>query len=339
MHCTVWTEWRRAGALALGLWVGSCAAPVQKTETPPNVELAQARAATHAQDWKLAASRWHEIFLKGDDRAPEACVETARALLMLRDAESAKGVLDVGIQSFPRQPDLAEMHGNVLVDLGFRRAAETAYEEALTIDPNRPTALLALARLRLDLGMHASAVEALERRIELGACDQETWLLAGRAYRGAGRLPEAYRAYDRAFQSGPADAVQLSGAASMYTDDRVRRHDPAAQALTAAWLERAIALNPQCTQAHCLLGMVREDRGDEVGAGAEYRRAAECDPGCAQALAALAQYYNRQGDHDSCVMIAKRALEVEKDSSRRTALEKLINETDVAGAEATPGRR
>jgi tetratricopeptide (TPR) repeat protein len=318
-----------ATAIAFAACFAACSAP-RKNAVSPNDELVQARAATRAREWKLAAGRWHEIFLAADERAPEACVETARALLMLKDPESAKGVLDVGIQSFPREPELLEMQGDVLVELGFRRAAESAYDEALALDADRPSALLSLARLRLDLGMHASALEALERRIKLGACDQETWLLAARAYRGAGRLSDAYQAYDRAFVSGPADAAQLAGAASMYIDERVRRCDPSAQALSLAWLERAVALNPQCTQAHCLLGVIREDRGDESGALVAYRRAAETDPGSAQALTSLANFYGRQGDRESCAAMAKRALELETDPGRRAALEKLAQPSEVA---------
>jgi tetratricopeptide (TPR) repeat protein len=233
-------------------------------------------------------------------------------------------VLDKGLEQYPGDPRLLEMHGDVLCLLGFRRAAEMSYIEALERAPDRQSALLALGRVRVELGMENSALGPLRRRIELGGGDAATYELVGRAERALGHPREALDAYARVFERDPVDPEQVVAAAQVYSDDRTLRREPATQERVRGWLARAVAVDPQHTQAHYQLGLVQEDRGDGDEALESYRRAVETDPLCVAALTQLAELYESRGEHDQAVAMARRAILLEKDPGKRAALERLI---------------
>jgi tetratricopeptide (TPR) repeat protein len=311
-----------AGGLCAGCRSTQPTLPSQRGQ---RADVVSARAATRQQDWATAASRWNDVF-RTSGGSPEACLETARAFLMLHQEECAKQVLDIGLEQFPTDPALLEMQGRVLSRMGFRRAAESCFEKSLSIDAKRPVALEELAKVRLELGLHAAATEVLQQRIRLGNCEPDVWLLAARASWQCGKLCDAFRAYEQAFQRPPCSTAELVSAASLYADERVRRKDEQAQRLALDWLTRAVQADPQCTLAHYYLGMIHEDRGDLECAAACYQRAAETDPACLSALTALAQLHHRRGNFEASRAFALRALELEKDSTRRAALERMAQE-------------
>jgi len=318
--------WRGAWTAGLLVVALGCSTTERRAPRVPEGELVDpdlARAATEAGDWEMAAARWNELFLRGGEGADEACLETARALLMLGDAESSRGVLELGLRRDPDHPDLLEMHGNVLAQLGFRRAAETSYEKALKADPDRSSTMLELARVRLDLEQAGAALQPLERRIELGADDPETFVLYGRALTLRGEYAEAFAAFDQAFVLGLDDPRCLVAGAALYFDEDLRK-DPDYNERAVHWLLRAVYRDPQLTQAHYYLGLLHEDAGRDGQALMRYRRAAESDPSHAPSLYRMAVLYDRAGDSERARDAAQRALEFEHDPRRRSELEALL---------------
>src|SRR5205809_978811 len=87
-------------------------------------------SAMRRRDWGLAAERWYAVFLR-DREAVEPCAMTARSLLHTRDADSASHVLDIGLERHPDAPELLEVKGDALVQLGYRRTAEDYYLRSL----------------------------------------------------------------------------------------------------------------------------------------------------------------------------------------------------------------
>jgi tetratricopeptide (TPR) repeat protein len=251
---------------------------------------------------------------------------------MLDDAESARGVVELGLRRDPGHPDLLEMQGNVLARLGFRRAAEASYQDALEVDPDRRETLLELARVQLDLDRAGAALEPLERRIELGASDPETFVLYGRALTICGRYPEAFSAFDRAFVLGLDEPRCLVAGAALYLDPGLR-NDPDANERAVHWLLRAVYRDPQLTTAHYYLGLLHEDAGRDGQALMRYRRAAESDPSHAPSLYRMAVLYAKAGETERAQESARRALEFERDPARRKELEALL---EPEADEATP---
>jgi len=325
-----------------GAWAsGGCAAQqAGNYELRPGrgAEVSAARKATNRGDWPTAASQWYAIFQRGGSGADEACLNAARAMCALGDYTSARGVLEQGLKRHPSQLDLIDMHGDVLCKLNFRRAAEACYVEALEIDPDRKSSLLALARLRVDLRMECGAIPLLEHRIALGGTDAETYLLLARANAATGHTKESFDAYTRSFALEDKDPVALVTAATAYVEERARRRDPRQEELVLRWLERAVEIDPQSTQAHFQLAQLRETRDEQEAAIEHYARAAETDPSFLPALSQLAELYSRRGDSEKAAEMAKLALALEKDPARRAALQHLIDGGQATAKSNTQGR-
>ena len=316
--------------------LGGCEAP-RKNTPKGRATQAEAEAATRAGDWKTAADRWHSIFLADPECPVRPCAETARALLRLKDAESAANLLDLGLAKHPGDPDLLERKGEALVQLGFRRAAEECFEKALAADPRRAGALLALGRLRVELGLESAAIVPLKRAIALTGGDFETWRLLAKAWRASGSPREAYEAWLQAFALGEGAVDDLVEAATLFVDESLRHAHPEAGEKMLVWLNRAVERDPQCTRAHFQLGVISEELGGHEEAIEHYRRAVEVDPGCLMALTNLAILYARRGDERNTREMVERALALEQDGMRRKALQRLLDPFGKRGEHGGPG--
>lgn len=312
----------RLGLASVGLWVialGGCSGP--GTDPPP---VQEAQAATRAKDWPKAAELWHEVHVSADGRDKRAYYEAARALYLAGDAPSACAMLRRGLESFPNDLELLELSGSIQRQCGFRRAAELSYVRLVELDPTRATAWSALAELRIELGLERAAADPLMHAIALSGGDVELYSMLGDVESVTGRPLRAFDAYAHASQLGELAPETLIRAGELSLDPQVRAARVESLLTGAAWLERAVELEPQSTRAHFLLGRLAEEAERPDDATASYRRAVETDPACLEALTNLAVLYARMGDEVGTADIVARALAIESDPSRRAALMELL---------------
>jgi tetratricopeptide (TPR) repeat protein len=336
-------RWVRVGAVVLALVAGAgCRSSASSRVKPTESDVQLASRATERADWRTAAERWWGVWLSEPGSGPRACAEASRALLELSDAESASNLLDQGLARYPEDAQLLELKGRALVKLGFRRAAEEYLERALAADPKRSNARLQLARVRVELGLDASALPPLRQYVTETGGDAESYALLARALRGSGDVSGALLAWRRTFELAPPKVEELLSAASLALDADVRAAHPDAPALCRRWLDLALQMDPQCTRAHFQLGVLSEELGAYDQAVEHYRRAVETDPGCLMAVTNLAILYAGRGDEARTREMVQRALELERDSDRRNALQRLLDPFErkaAAGAAAPDPRR
>jgi tetratricopeptide (TPR) repeat protein len=316
---------RRLLAIGLALLIGACATERSSIPRPApgqRVDPDRARAATDAGDWETAAALWNELFMVGGADEVQSCREAARALMEMGDLDSARAVLELGMRRDPGHPELLEAQGDVLARMGFRRAADAAYSQALEVDPDRPHAMLELARIRVELGRPHQALEILKRRVALGSDDAETHLLKARALAACDRPEEAYAAFVRAFELGEDDPRFLISAACLAFDDRMRTSE-SCRRQSRAWLEQAVETDPQLTLAHFYLGVLDEQRGDLESARQRYDRAVETDPAHAPSLTRLAGVLDQLDQPEEAARIALLALKYEDAPGRRVRLKRI----------------
>lgn len=309
--------------------MGSCAA----RRARPADRVAVAEAATRAEDWPRAADLWNRVHLESGGTDPRAYRETARALFRSGDPDGACAMLDQGLRVFPDRPDLLELHGQILEACGFRRAAELSFARLIEVEPDRVSALTALGRLRLRLGHEQAALGPLRRALELSGGQAQVHALLGDALRSLGQPLEALRCYRQADELGGVGLETLVDAAALCVLDAVRANTPDALELGLGWLERVVAERPQHTRAHFLGGVLCEKAGRVEEAILHYRRAIETDPGHLGALRNLAAVYARTGDRAGAAEMVTRALEIESDPVRRSALIELLG----AGSDGSGG--
>ncbi len=303
----------------------SCGGPSRGPVAGASADPHAAAAATARKDWREAADRWYAVYTIDQGRDPQAILETSRALLMLDDAESANNMVDVGLAQHPENVDLLEMKADILVSMGYRRPAERYYQRVLDKDPVRPSALLAIGRARIQLGLEGSAVAPLQELVRVRGGDYESYALLARAFKGSGDPSSSFVAWKRAFDHPGATVEDMLIASALSLDANVRRAHPDATAVCHGWLEKAIAFDPQCSSAHFQLGLLSEETGAFDAAIAHYRRAAELDPSCLHALTNLAILYSSRGDEPKTREMVQRALQFEVDPDRRRALLHLLD--------------
>lgn len=295
--------------------------PVSGASSDPNA----AAQATVRKNWRDAADRWYAVYLAEQGRNPRAILETSRALLMLDDAESANNMIDQGLAAHPEDVDLLEMKADIMVSMGYRRPAERYYQRVLDKDPERASALLAIGRARIQLGLEGSAIAPLQELVRVRGGDYESYSLLARALKGSGDASGAFAAWKQAFQHPGATIEDMLTAAALSLDANVRRAHPDATAVCHGWLEKAIAFDPQCSSAHFQLGLLSEETGAVDAAITHYRRAVELDPGCLHALTNLAILYSSRGDEPKTREMVQRALQFEVEADRRRALLRLLD--------------
>lgn len=285
---------------------------IRRLPEPQRVTEASARAAEEKGDWGLAASSWYELYLRGGEDAPTACVQAVKALCRQDEFEMAQRLVETALERDPKQVEYHECYAGVLMKAGFRRAAEPHLERALELDPGRISALLTLGRLRLDLGLEAGATPLLERRIALGGGDAETWVLLARARRAAGQYPGCIEAYRRAFELGENDPARLAFAASLYFELPADQRGGLDAALCERWLRRAVEVSPSHVDSHYLLGLLCEREGRDEDAIASYRRALDADPATRKVLQKLAELCVRRGELEPARTAARRYVDLER---------------------------
>jgi len=317
-------------ALTLTLFVlAACAIPYD-AGLEANERLAA--AASRRGDWAAAADLWHRVYLADGLDNSRACLETSRALAELGDPGSAEALLRDGLRRFPESAALHELHGRVLEETGWRRAAEAAYGRALELQPGLVNSLAGLGRVRLQLGLETSAVPPLSRLVELEPSPESLRLLT-QAARSAGDHVVAYDAYLHLFDLTHGSLWELVDAGSLGLRPGLREVRRACGPVCEAWLSRAVEMDPQCTRAHILLGRHRALAGEDDEAAAYLQRARETDPASLEAIFELAEVELRRGGRDAVSELLDQASALVQDEASRARLEALSSKAEELAAQ------
>ncbi|MCK6445754.1 MAG: tetratricopeptide repeat protein [Planctomycetes bacterium] len=321
----------RIALLAVLSLAGACASDKPRLVVAGENNAKLARSATKKEQWLEAAGRWNELYLAGGRDAHEACRETARALWKLGQTDDAKAMLDDGLKRWPDDPELLSLQGDLLASLGFRRAAELSYARSLEMHADQPDTWLALARVRLELGLEEAARSACRKRLELAGACRPTYVVLAEASAAAGDYTCAYESWTKAFELSPGSVDELVAAGSMYQDARGRAKIAGAAASSRVWLLQATELDPQHTGAHFVLGVIAEDAGEIDAAMQHYRRAAETDPAHLPSLLRLIELHGRRGELSAAETIAAAARKTfEKDRERLAAIKQTLERAQEA---------
>ncbi|MGA9582283.1 MAG: DUF4062 domain-containing protein [Allosphingosinicella sp.] len=249
-------------------------------------------------------------------------------------------------------------YAELLARLNRRRQAIDTYEATVGLadDAGEPAigaqALLALARLRDDLGMGDAAEEAAHRAIELySRIDDQggaarSYILLGERSRRVGAFRDAEKLYrtaiDLSERAGDraVEADALIGLSEVYRDESETSRDTARLEEAREALCRGIALKQEdgatdLGDAHAALGAILERLNDEEGADNHYRMSLNLfrekgdRSGMADAADHLAQVCERRG-----------ALDDAEDAFRESAsmFEVLQNTEGAADAYLSLGR-
>jgi len=261
-------------------------------------------------------------------RAPEPRQLLVEVLLAAGDTAGAARHLD---QLRTGDEDAAPLAEAATLYIRARRyeQAEAEARQALELDPSHPGALLALGAALRRQGQVAPAVAAL-RRIGPGEdLADRARAEAGLALAEAGRADEAVVALRRRLSEEPASPMSrellsrlIAGQGDQQgAEDLLRAGETVADAVAlgrflldrgrhreaAEAVEDAATGEVRAPAALIVLAEARLGLGDEAGAEAPARRAAELAPRDARALAALGAVESARARHDVALGLLERA--------------------------------
>ena len=147
-----------------------------------------AKAATHLK---------HAREVRSDDST--AAFELGQALEKSGDLPAARDALEASLKLAPSQLSARLLLGHVYLRLNDARNAEDQFEAAQLVDSSSIEARLGLAEAQIQQSKFADALPDLEALTKADPRNVEALKLLARAYRGAGREPDARHAEEKAW--------------------------------------------------------------------------------------------------------------------------------------------
>ena len=242
------------------------------TAHPEDVEVINQLAITIAAAGRVTEAQ--RLFESISGASQVVQLNLAQALLEDGQAQAALQVLQPLAADPAADADTLTLYGDALARTGDRQAAETAYRNALNVDPNWQPASTGLTRLGeqaqvtggQSFSIPAAAAAPFERGLSaLNAGDINQAIIEFTAaadsgggpladfYKGyvlqvSGRVREAVPAYEAALEELPESDIVLNNLG--YSQLTLGRYD-----LALPLLRRAIAANDGNAQAHMNLGL------------------------------------------------------------------------------------
>lgn len=225
----------------------------------------------------------------GQDVAPLAGPvdwETAEAAWRGREYTRAAALFSAWTAERPRNPWGHYMVGLSLWKAGDLPGAEGALVQAVELDPEHRRAQLNLARVRLDAGRAADALEPALRAAELEPASPEVWRVLGRVHHERGSVDDAVGAYQTALLLDRNDAWSLNNLGLLHIQGG--RFEEALGPLA-----RAVEADSTLGVARNNLGIALERTGHHALAAEAYRKAVELGEG-GKAAVSLARVEGRE---------------------------------------------
>lgn len=206
------------------------------------------------------------------------------------DLMAAEQLMKQALELDSRRADIHANFGNLCVSLRRFDEAETAYLEALKIEPRFRQARIGLARLLIELGRANDARAEAEKLLEQDSSDAEAWNVLGSACRATRSEEDAERAFRKALAIAPGYAIarhnlgallasvsrseealdELDRAASLGLKGAEIDHNRASALMAlgrfdeaTALLRRALEVMPQAVSLQILLARILYMCGDD----------------------------------------------------------------------------
>jgi tetratricopeptide (TPR) repeat protein len=220
---------------------------------------------------------------------------------------------------------------------GDLQQAENIYREILKDEPNNYATLHFLGILQYQLRNYDSAIEYIEKALQINPEDTGANYNLGLAFKEKGELDKAIACYQKAVQLDPnfADAYYNSGTAfqekGQYDEavacyEKALRIDPNLSGVyynlgiifqekgqydeAITYYQKALQFNPSLSDAYNNLGLCLQDEGKINEAIGQYKRALHLNPYDAKSCYNMANAFVENGQIDEAINYYQKALQL-----------------------------
>jgi putative PEP-CTERM system TPR-repeat lipoprotein len=231
-----------------------------------------------------------------------------RTLLASKDFTRAAREIDTLTTDFPKAAPVHVQAGILAASKGTPTAARTAFERALSLDPNSVEALAGLTAVDLLAKNFTAAKARVDARIKSQNPRPELLLLAARTYGSAGDLDGAEKLLRRAIETDPSLLPAYALLGQLYYSQR--KIDQALKEFDTLSQRQS---NP--VPALTMMGVILQGEGNAKEARRRYEQAISIDPRAPVAGNNLAWMYLESGENlDRALQLAQLAAEALPDS-------------------------
>jgi predicted Zn-dependent protease len=203
--------------------------------------------------------------------------EDAEAVFQAGNYSEAKALFTVYVESKPENPWGHYMLGLSSWKSGDLTGAERAFDLAIKRDPKHVKSLINSARVLLDLGRGAEALERINTARTLDSTSSEVLRLLARAQYAKGDVPSAVKTYQQVLVTDERDVWAMNNLGALF----IEQND--AQSALAP-LARAVQLKPTSPVFQNNLGMALELTGHLAEARVAYDNAVKADSSFGKAV-------------------------------------------------------
>jgi superkiller protein 3 len=249
-----------------------------------------------------------------------ADLTAARELVKAGKYDEANATLSETQASFPDDPSLLLLRGEVLIALKQPDQAVPLLRHAAEVAPNKKRVHFQLGTALSATGDSAGAVEAFAKEIEINP-DPKVVSMARLnrkiLFENDKKFGEAAAELEQAIQADPEPREAYGELAELYLD--AGKPDDAQRAI-----ERAEAVGFQSSRLHFRMGVAYYNQKVFDKAAASFSRAVEIQPDLAQAEMALARSLDKQGLAQEANAHYQRYLELDPKAPEAAELKKRL---------------
>lgn len=181
----------------------------QLKSTGPYISYHHGELLALAGDYSNAISQYDKCISLQPDFI-QVYFHKTRALVSQSSLSDALQVIKQAYKKFPRNVDIINAYGEVLVFQQKEQEAATFFDKALNINPNSPNVLLNKAALLIGnistsigsqvLNLRSQAIQFLKRAVQVDPKFEMAHLQLGNLLLAEGRLDDAYNHFDQAIR-------------------------------------------------------------------------------------------------------------------------------------------
>jgi tetratricopeptide (TPR) repeat protein len=244
------------------------------------------------------------ISVSGQTTSSSPTAEAQKLLDTGRFDEALKTLDALALQK-PEPAGVERLRGMAFYEQGQIEPAATAFQQALTQDPNDREAMQMEGVALFRLGKAAAAVPLLEQaHLSIPRTNIDSNYVLGLCYLDTRRYDDARKAFATQYGFPPeSPSAYLLAARMMLRRDYLPVAD--------AFAQKALSLNPSLPLAHLLLGQIRLAQSHLTEAVAEFTRESELNPLYGEVYDRLGDTYLRQGDFGKAQEALDRAVLLE----------------------------
>jgi len=275
-------------------------------KAPGNVEAVMLLASLNLRKGDSGAS---VILLR---KLLEQRPDLVKAHMLLADAFRAQRNLDDALAiyeqveaKYPQNPDTPLLRGFILAEQKKYQPAREAFERALTLNPDDPTAFEQLITMYLAEGKKQEAFDRISAIVAKNPKQAGQGLvMQARVYLATPEYEPAEKALLKALELIPDNKTIYVLLAGIY-----RKTDQVPKAIEK--LEQAMVRNPKDASTQILIGFLHDDRKDYAAARDAYQKVLTMDPNNFTALNNLAYLLGEKfGQLDQALEMAQKAYDL-----------------------------